>query len=129
MTFLRIRVRLDRLEHVASTMPSRRERDRIRRDELTLRKRGQQPTGQEEAELQVLDTLFYDEDQDLERKGELIYKDIMAAVYKRGPLPDDEAQELAELERRYPPDPATEAGRGVVRLEDFSKRVGGRRNP
>jgi hypothetical protein len=53
------------------------------------------------AELQVLDTLFYDEDQDRQRMFDLAFADILRGE----PLTDDEAQELAELERRYPPDP------------------------
>ena len=107
MTFLRLRDRLDRLERVASTMPGQdRERDRIRRDELMFRKRVQQDlTGREEAELQVLDTLFYDEDQDRERMGELVFAQFWVEIRRREPLTDDEAQELAELQRRYPPDP------------------------
>ena len=107
MTFRRLRARLDRLEPVASTMPGQdRKRDRIRREELMCRKRVQQHlTGQEEAELQALDTLFYDEDQDLNRRGELLYKEFRAEVVGGEPLTDDEAQELAGLDRRYAPEP------------------------
>ena len=90
-----------------------RERDRIRRQELQSRKIGSEKlTGREEAELQVLDTLFYDEDRDRERMSHLAFKAIR--VFGREPLTDDEAQELAELERRYPPHPAlVEANRAI----------------
>jgi hypothetical protein len=112
MTFRRLRARLDRLE---STTPGQdRERDRIRRHELQYRKIGREKlTGREEAELQVLDTLFYDEDRDRERMMELAFKEI--SVFEREPLTDDEAQELAELGRRYPPHPAMEEANRAIR--------------
>jgi hypothetical protein len=103
MSLRRLRARLDRLELSASTMPGQdRKRDRIRRDELWLRKRQQQVlTDQEEDELLALENLFYDEDQDHSRMMELVFKQFKWP----GPLTDDEKRELDELERRYPPDP------------------------
>jgi hypothetical protein len=62
MSLRRLRARLDRLELSASTMPGQdRKRDRIRREELSFRKRQQQVlTDREEDDLLALETLLYD---------------------------------------------------------------------
>jgi hypothetical protein len=126
MSLRRLRARLDRLELSASTMPGQdRKRDRIRRDELSFRKRQQEVlTDREEDDLLALETLLYDEDQDHSRMMDLVLKQFNAEIRWREPLTDDEKRELAELERRFPPDPndpfkpAMEAIRQVLEEED-----------
>ena len=102
MNLRRLHARLDHLELLASKLPSRRDRDRLRREELKSRKFG--PAGlteNEEAELLVLDGLFEVEDRELARSSDLTCRQIMAAIGKQDPLTDDETRELAELESRY----------------------------
>jgi hypothetical protein len=102
MSLRRLRARLDRLTLLAGTMPGRRERDRIRYDELGLRKRQQQVlTDQEEDELLALKALFHEADQDHNRLMGLSMKQAIRPWV----LTDEEKRELAELERRYPPKP------------------------
>jgi hypothetical protein len=107
MSLRRLRARLDRLELSPSMMLGQdRKRDRIRRDELSFRKRQRQVlTDLEEYELLGLETLFYDEDQDRSRMMDLVFKQFYHEIRREEPLTDDEKRELDELERRYPPDP------------------------
>ena len=107
MRFRHLNARLERLERSVTTHP---EQDRdiasTRRHELSSRKRGGWDlTAREEAELLKLDALFQDEDRDYSRRQELWRR----ADSGPEPLTDDEKCELAELQRRYPPDPQTKA--------------------
>jgi hypothetical protein len=104
MTMRRLRTRLDRLTPAAGPLLGQdRDRDRRRRDELS--RRTLSPAGlteMEQAELSDLQALFHDEDRDGARMLNLVLRKF--SFYKE-PLTDDETRELAELERRYPPDP------------------------
>ena len=105
MTLRRLRARLDRLALSIGTLPGKdRDYDRRRRRELQNRKRSPGLNGEEEAELSTLDPLFQDEDEAGRRWGELLFKQVMAAI-KGGQLTESEKQEVAEHERRYPPIP------------------------
>ena len=81
-------------------------RDRKRREELHGRKLS--PAGltePEKAEYTKLEGLFREEDRDRGRKFELAMKQFNAEVGGGDPLTDEEVQEAAELELRFPPDP------------------------
>jgi hypothetical protein len=101
-----LRARIDRL-----TPPPRavigqdRHRDRRRREELRNRKLS--PAGlteREKAEYMKLEEFFREEDRDHARADELFWKETYARR-GRDPLTEEEAQELASLRLRYPPDP------------------------
>jgi hypothetical protein len=103
----RLRARLDRLAPAADAVLGQdRDRDRRRRDELSRRELSRAAlTEMEQAELSGLHALFHDEDRDRDRLLNLTLRRISAETLGEEPLTDDETRELAELERRYPPDP------------------------
>jgi hypothetical protein len=108
MTLRRLRARLDRLALSIGTLPGKdRNHGRHRREELRKRRLWPGLTGQEKAELLMIDALFQEEDQASGRWGELRFKKVMAAI-KGGELTESEKQEVAEHERRYPPVPYDE---------------------
>lgn len=99
-----LRARLDRLMPPAlSVIGQDGDRDRRRRDELFYRKIS--PSGLtrlEETEFRRLEASFQEEDRDRDRWFELALRE-----FERGaePLTDAERNDLAELDKRYPPDP------------------------
>ena len=101
-----LRARLERLTPPPTPVIGQdRNRDRKRREELIDRKLS--PAGLtelEEAEYTKLEALFREEDRDRDRMFVLGMKQFKA---KRGgdPLTDEEVQEAAELNLRFPPDP------------------------
>jgi hypothetical protein len=101
-----LRARLDRLTLPATALIGQdRDRDRRRREELSGRKL--LPAGLtelEKAEYLKLEDLFREEDRDRDRSLELSMKRFYANI-GRAPMTDEDAQELASLELRYPPDP------------------------
>ena len=101
-----LRARLDRLTPPAKAVIGQdRHRDRRRREELRDRKLS--PAGlseREKAEYMKLEELFREEDRDHARLNELFWKETHAK-FGRDPLTGEEAQELASLRLRYPPDP------------------------
>jgi hypothetical protein len=83
-----------------------RHRDRERRRELFMRKLSPEGrTRQEDAEFAQLDASFQEEDRDLNRRCELSLKEFQFKWTGGAPLTDAERNELAELDKRYPPDP------------------------
>lgn len=104
MTIRRLRARLDRLAPPVSTMLGQdRDRDRRRQNELHWLYDGR--TDLEEAEFLALNAFYEEEDRDWGRRGELSNKQYFAERGRREALTESEVHELAELERRYPPDP------------------------
>ena len=107
MTIRQLRARLERLAPAASALPEDRDARRRRREELRYRKHA--PAGitePERQELAKLDTFFADEDEDRNRRLELVMKDFGATLGKE-PLTESECAELAMLQKKYPrrPDP------------------------
>jgi hypothetical protein len=85
-------------------MPGKdRDRDRRRREELDRRRLWPGLTGQEKAELSMLNALFLDEDRASSLRGGLRFKQVMAEIGRGEPLTESEKQEVAEHDRRYPP--------------------------
>jgi hypothetical protein len=107
VTARRLRARLDRLAPaVAPQIGQDRDRHRRRRDELFYRKLA--PTGLSEpdkTEFLNLEAFFRDEDRDRARLLDLTLRQFSAEHLGKGGLTDTETCELAELERRFPPDP------------------------
>jgi hypothetical protein len=104
MTIRRLRARLDRLAPPVQAMLGQdRDRDRRRQRELFCLFDGR--TVLEEAEFLALNAFYQEEDRDLGRRGELSHMQFSAEHGRGEALTDGEAHELAELERRYPPDP------------------------
>jgi hypothetical protein len=105
-----LRARLNRLTPPAAPVIGEdRDRDRRRREELRGRKLS--PTGLtelENVEYLKLEALFEEEDRDHDRLSELFWKQLYAKVGQGPPLTEEEAQELATLQARYPPDPNDE---------------------
>ena len=105
MSARQLRARLDRLTPpVTSVIGLNRDRDRRRRAELKYRKVS--PAGLtelEKAEYLKLEALFHEEDRDRERLADLSIKDSSAEFF--GALTKEEAEELARLQARFPPDP------------------------
>jgi hypothetical protein len=109
MTLRRLRARLDRLESAIGTLPGKdRDRDRRRRDELDRRRLWPGLTGEEKAELSMIDALFQEEDQASSLRGDIVFKQVMGAIKGADFLTESEKQEVAEHERRYPPVPRDE---------------------
>jgi hypothetical protein len=120
MSIRQLRARLNRLTPPAAPVIGEgRDRDRRRREELRGRKLS--PTGLtevENVEYSKLEALFCEEDRDHARLSELFWRQSYAKIGRRDPLTDEEAQELASLQSRYPPDPHDElapCGRLFVR--------------
>jgi hypothetical protein len=96
-----LRARLNRLRLSAlSVIGQDRERDRQRRYVLQLSRATL--TRLEQAELRQLDLAFEEEDRDGNRRFELSLKESGRDAH---PLTEAEHAELAELDKRYPPDP------------------------
>ncbi len=77
--------------------------DRRRRRELQSRKAAGDPMSERDiADLVALDAAFEVEDRDRKRYDELLYRKF---DHRQEPLTDAERNEMAEIERRYPPDP------------------------
>ena len=105
MTTRQLRARLERLAPAASALPEDRDARRRRREELRYRKHA--PAGitePERQELAKLDTFFADEDEDRNRRLELVMKDFEATL-GREQLSEFERAELTTLEKKYPPTP------------------------
>jgi hypothetical protein len=105
MTARQLRARVDRLAPPATYQIGHdRRRDRRRRDDLISRKLWPGALiPAEEEELAALQALLQDEHRDHTRLIELVLKRFSADHLGHEPLSDDEARELCELERRFPP--------------------------
>jgi hypothetical protein len=104
MSLKSLRKRLDRL-----TPPPRYvigqdiHSDRRRRGELKFRKAtGESMSARDIADLAALDAAFEVEDRDRKRHGKLFLRTLDD---HQEPLTDAEREEMAEIARRYPPDP------------------------
>jgi hypothetical protein len=75
---------------------------------IELRGRKLSPAGlteREKAEYTKLEALFHDDDRLLSREFELTMKQFNAEVRGGDPLSDEERRDVAELKKRFPPDP------------------------
>ena len=107
MTARQLHARLDRLpQPPTEVIGEDRNRDRKRREELRGRKLSPAgPTEREKAEYTKLEALFHDDDRLLSREFELTMKQFNAEVRGGDPLSDEERRDVAELKKRFPPDP------------------------
>ena len=107
MSARQLRARLNRLpQPPTEVIGEDRNRDRKRREELRGRKLS--PAGlteREKAEYTKLEALFHDDDRLLSREFELTMKQFNAEVRGGDPLSDEERRDVAELKKRFPPDP------------------------
>ena len=107
MSARQLRARLNRLpQPPTEVIGEDRNRDRKRREELRGRKLS--PAGlteREKAEYTKLEALFHDDDRLLSREFELTMKQFNAEVRGGDPLSDEEMRVVAELKKRFPPDP------------------------